>query len=248
MAKKSTIKYHINPTTGQPSICRATIRECPYGDSPHYSTWDEAQEASDKMMAKRYGLQALTPEERTVALNAVNWDTALKKSNWPKDKITIALRYTDHPELIAAALAGQVEGNATWADSVSVLLNEHMPDSVKIPLMEWNNYWTPEALAVFAAGPVMSEEEILKFIENSDDKYVQAIAYTNPKLSKETIKKITDKDRAIVKKLPYIGLLMNPNTPPRIINDYRKELDIIASRKSEPMLMYLLSLTSNLRK
>ena len=43
-------KYHINPTTGEPSICRARVR-CPFGDleTGHYSSAEAARVAYEQM-------------------------------------------------------------------------------------------------------------------------------------------------------------------------------------------------------
>lgn len=48
--------YHINPETGRPNICRASIRECRYGSSSeHFETKDVAQQHSEKRMSETFG-------------------------------------------------------------------------------------------------------------------------------------------------------------------------------------------------
>lgn len=42
-------KYHINPTTGNPGICRAEAGKCPHGaNAPHFNSKEEAREAFEK--------------------------------------------------------------------------------------------------------------------------------------------------------------------------------------------------------
>lgn len=50
------MKYHINPKTGQISICKANIKECIYGAENHRGTLEEAQIYADEInerLAKR---------------------------------------------------------------------------------------------------------------------------------------------------------------------------------------------------
>ena len=48
-----TVKYHINPTTGNPGICRAT-KFCPFGsEADHFGSKEEARAAYESMLASR---------------------------------------------------------------------------------------------------------------------------------------------------------------------------------------------------
>lgn len=50
------MKYHINPKTGQMSVCKANIKECIYGAENHRETLEEAQIYADEInerLAKR---------------------------------------------------------------------------------------------------------------------------------------------------------------------------------------------------
>lgn len=50
-------KFHINPSTGNPGECSATVKDCPYGSpDEHYGSADEARAAYEVMMSP----QALT--------------------------------------------------------------------------------------------------------------------------------------------------------------------------------------------
>ena len=52
-------KFHINPETGRPNQCTATVRGCKYavdGEVPeHYDSKEEAQKASEKIFSNKYG-------------------------------------------------------------------------------------------------------------------------------------------------------------------------------------------------
>lgn len=50
-------KFHINPSTGNPGECSATVKDCPYGSADeHYGSAEEARAAYEVMMSP----QALT--------------------------------------------------------------------------------------------------------------------------------------------------------------------------------------------
>jgi hypothetical protein len=49
----SSGKYHINPKTGRPNKCTASVRACPYGgEENHYPSKQEAQKGFEKIMKK----------------------------------------------------------------------------------------------------------------------------------------------------------------------------------------------------
>lgn len=51
--------YHINPETGRPNICRASIRDCRFGSiSQHFETKQDATAFSEKSLANEHGAVA----------------------------------------------------------------------------------------------------------------------------------------------------------------------------------------------
>jgi hypothetical protein len=47
------MKYHINPETGDPKVCTASVRTCKYGeDVKHYSSQDDARKAYEQQMTR----------------------------------------------------------------------------------------------------------------------------------------------------------------------------------------------------
>lgn len=66
------MKYHLNPTSGEPGQCRAK-RSCPFGDSSaHYASPEEARSAYEALEALRADLLA---EGRFPAWEVSKWDT-----------------------------------------------------------------------------------------------------------------------------------------------------------------------------
>lgn len=60
--------FHVNPETGEAGPCHADVRNCPHGGDSgqenHYDTKDEAQTASENILAERHGLVTTVKKER----------------------------------------------------------------------------------------------------------------------------------------------------------------------------------------
>ena len=66
------MKYHINPKTGQISVCRANIKDCIYGAENHRGTLEEAQIYADEInerLAKRDELNKYVNRELAAISN-----------------------------------------------------------------------------------------------------------------------------------------------------------------------------------
>ena len=66
------MKYHINPKTGQISVCKANIKDCIYGEENHRGTLEEAQIYADEInerLAKRDELNKYVNRELAAISN-----------------------------------------------------------------------------------------------------------------------------------------------------------------------------------
>lgn len=64
-------KYHINPRTGNPGVCRASIQQCPLGgDSSHFKTKEEARADYEETQK----LAAIIPSSPTESLDVLERD------------------------------------------------------------------------------------------------------------------------------------------------------------------------------
>lgn len=66
------MKYHINPKTGQISVCKANIKDCIYGAENHRGTLEEAQIYADEInerLAKRDELNKVVNRELAAISN-----------------------------------------------------------------------------------------------------------------------------------------------------------------------------------
>lgn len=73
-------KYHINPETGRPGQCTASIKNCKYavdGNTPeHYGTKEEARQAVEEILSKAYGITSSMKKNPTDKKRST---TAIKK-------------------------------------------------------------------------------------------------------------------------------------------------------------------------
>jgi GNAT superfamily N-acetyltransferase len=108
-------KYHINPETGNPGICRAK-QKCPYGslETEHYSTLEEARQVYEELQTSQIAESSriYTPEEvEEFVLNSPD-TTFLVQEVWHSSKGS---------QTIAVNQIGEVVGEAKGIRSFSQL-------------------------------------------------------------------------------------------------------------------------------
>jgi hypothetical protein len=64
------VKYHVNPETGEPGVCRATVRACRYGDA---ETHFDSKEAAREDYEKKQNLSVVLTT-RAKLLDGKRWD------------------------------------------------------------------------------------------------------------------------------------------------------------------------------
>lgn len=73
--------YHINPETGRPNICRASIRECRYGpSSQHFESKQEATSFAEKSLTEEFGtVKTLTKMSESSQTSTKDTSVSLEK-------------------------------------------------------------------------------------------------------------------------------------------------------------------------
>lgn len=82
--------YHINPETGRPNICRASIRECRYGSSSeHFDTKAAAQQNSEKRMSETFGTVSTLKKVSEVSSPPVESEIEVKSLDQIKKELGV---------------------------------------------------------------------------------------------------------------------------------------------------------------
>lgn len=135
------MRYHINPTTGNPGKCSASEGRCPFGgESEHYTSPEAAREAFEKSQSEGPGAelslselnsQAKTTTDPTIiryaAVNGSERTLAnlAKNPNLTKEQVTLALKRAVSPKLRANLIlaGGEPTEDMSPEDFEAVLLN-----------------------------------------------------------------------------------------------------------------------------
>lgn len=140
--------YHINPASGDPSICRAHKGNCPFGTSDkHYASVEEARSAFERTMASltvpavskkatqsfddwgkaREAAQALTVAQRAQQAPAATHSGAHIPNNGD-GSITVPPGVYRHVSLDMLAID---RGDDAWASWEAQAYAEYMPGSIR---------------------------------------------------------------------------------------------------------------------
>lgn len=114
------MKYHISLKTGQPNICRATVKPCPVGgENEHYDSKEEARAAFEKSNETFVKLEKI---DKKLEVNARNLIANLSSSNNFPPKIGTKVEGFKY-------LGGGFENNAYLHEDsglVFKVMNEHL--------------------------------------------------------------------------------------------------------------------------
>ena len=147
----SKVKYHINPFSGMVSICRAAKGNCPYGGASgfdyHYSSYKEAQIASQEYMKENYDLlpthEAIDVEIEEEVNNVeklYEWDVLDSDSPNTQE----LLRITSSEELMNAVIYRHSKLSDNWDNLEAVYSNPKLPRAFIEDFIRYPNSYTDE--------------------------------------------------------------------------------------------------------
>lgn len=215
----SKVKYHVNPFTGVPSICRAKKGNCPYGGASgydyHYDTFQEAQAAAQEYMESNYGL--LPVEEGFDA--EIEEDPILDAealARLPKASRIQLLEHTNNEDFLMSVIERSNDASDDWDNLKAVYNNPNLPRDFVERVAKMPNEYTKETQRFMAHSPSMTHEDLMSFIDNTADADALIIAYRNPNIDEEWMMSQIDGDVTRLTEPPLIGFLDNPNLPENV--------------------------------
>lgn len=231
-------RYHINPKTGVPSICRAEQGKCPYGgktgEQNHYDTYGEAQKKSQQYFEKLYNLLPNgIPNNSKEIMNEVesklkvNKEMADKLKSGTPFEVTKEIIQTTDENLIVGVIQGEVSNGSRWTLTSAALQNPNIPKKMLNEIVfDYPDSFESTTRKWAILNSSIKHEELLKIIEDeNEDPEVRALAFRNPNIDKEYVENIIKKDPKKLEQLPHSMILYSENKTSE--TDYMKSEALI---------------------
>lgn len=205
----SAKKFHINPHTGIPSVCRATKGNCPYGsEGEHFNTFSEAQAASDTIMSEAYGFLPIANDE---VEELIDERLTLKKEKLEKFmKLSIPERaeeafYTEDQEILNGIIKGEFD-ERSWSVTGPAFQNKNLDrDFLEDVLIKYPEEYSKEARMWAASNTGLSSKDLGYMYLSTDYEEIKAVALTNKNLDRRFIS-------GLVKRLTLDEMASYPNS------------------------------------
>lgn len=245
--RRGKVKYHVNPFSGMPSICRAKKGNCPYGgasgDDYHYDTFQEAQAASQEYMKKNYellpGHEAYDDEIEEMIVENDDFDY----SSLPKEDLIELLETTHDEELLMSVITRHSELSDDWDNLKAVYNNPNLPRNFVERVAKMPNEYTKETQRFMAHSPSMTHDDLMTFIDNAVDADALIIAHRNPNIDLDWMLEQIGDDVENMSNPPIIGFLDNPKLPQKLNEEYHikvlmNEIEYPSRRDEIPFAKY----------
>lgn len=229
-------KYHINPKTCVPTICRAKQGQCPYEDAfggdNHYDTYSEAQAASFDIMREEYGLvydmMELNFKEsfETIKKDSKELELVIGKPFADDRELSVIMNdllTTEDEERLMRVIKGVDYPDMDWEKVGAVLQNPNLPEDFMADIFDYTDNHHLETVRLFMWNPSISEDKLFEFASSEeDDMLARCIALRNEGISEETADELMKTRRDIFSELPWHSMLGNPKLKDlESFNNYR---------------------------
>lgn len=221
-------RYHINPHTGVPSICRAEVGNCPYGglsgSENHFGTYSEAQQRSQEIFEQTYSILPKSGEEELEMymeeidkIKRLNNYEVQELSEGEHFEVTKKIRFSDDEDLVMAVIEGEVYEEAnSWDYISSALQNPNISKNfLNDALFHYPHEFDNKTRRWLALNMSLSHDDLVKIIENeNEDETLRAVAVRNPNLDKDYVSNIIKNNPERLETLPYAMVLYTPHSTP----------------------------------
>lgn len=215
-------RYHINPHTGVPNICRAKKGNCPYegafGNSNHYDSYSEAQEASFEIMRDEFGIvYDLAADEERKGRHSQLEDyeeyervigSEMVYDDREYDEIIRDIVNTEDEEKITNILDGLYYANKDWNKVSAVLQNPNIPEAFLEDIVDRPNNYHLETVRMIMRNRRLNQVQLFEFSSRqNNDIYARGIAMSNKSIKVETVDKLAKSKPELMTKAPWAVLL-----------------------------------------
>lgn len=238
--------YHINPTTGVPTICRnRNIRNCPYsgetGNENHFDTYREAQLAAQEFFALTMELFSSNVEhDQNEIMEEIEKIRKVKKrdiDSLSKEKdfeLIKKIHYTEDENIIMGVIEGEICIEHDWKYISAALQNSNISRSfLNEALFDYSKRFSQRTRGFLSLNHSLTHDELVAIIENREENLgVRSVAFLNPALKKEYVLNIIEKQPELLERLPHTLIIFSPHKSESI---QKVKNDLITKRKIEKL-------------
>lgn len=213
------VKYHINPETQTPSLCRAKRGKCPFGGpDKHYNTYEEAQDVCDEIAYNEFVVETdpmTAPQEVLDNIHVMKYyektiDDAY--AQFSDEDIIDALENQDNlPQLsmgifYEVGLKDRVKENPELL--TAAIKSPSLPPEVKDDIINNAQNYSEFTVDKFAENPSLSADDLIQLSRGHSYNIKKKTMMKDPRFTAEKINEIYEDIRANgVKNYPGWALL-----------------------------------------
>lgn len=213
-------RYHVNPATGAPGVCRNKDGNCPYsgrsGDENHYDTFGEAQLASQVIHSQRqielpcYDERQDEFDEQFEEIKSVLETIQPAEEPFYADlSVKYEITTSNDSELLKNIIEGKAYVQKEWESIGPALQNPNLPREFINKVLKYPEDYHRETVRWVASNGALTHDEILHIVETSPDLYTRCLALRNPSLDESFAEDFVKNREDELAKLPWYSMLDN---------------------------------------
>lgn len=213
-------KYHVNPETGAPGICRAKDGKCPYGGisgtENHYDTYTEAQKAQEKILSVKH---VLLPESDNSRPREKQWEginelfkTIQSRDENPEESelaIKYKIRTTSDQELLRDVINGTMYVRSGWRTIGAAIQNPNLSRKFIDNVLDNPDDYNIEVHRWLATNPALTHNDLMRIVKESNDLTTRSLALKNTSLEESFAKDFVENRKDELYRLPWFAMTDN---------------------------------------
>lgn len=232
-------KYHINPKTGVPTICRAKKGKCPYqgafGTDNHYDTYSEAQAVSLEYFRTKYNFLHWEGEEKMINHTLSQpYDEQLTEaikgglsSEIEKDadvhKVHEEIMNCKDSDKLMRIINGIEFPDMDWTKVGIALQNPNLPEEFMRRIVDYTDNFHIETVRLFIRNHAISGNVLISIgMSEDDDMLVRCLAFQSPAIGDDYAKYVLKNHREELTELPWLALVENKYLEEGVFDEFKQ--------------------------
>lgn len=214
-------RYHINPKTGMPSMCHASLGKCPYGgisgNDRHFGTYSMALAESQNALEDEHSLLPSDVDSIGFGLSTGEWDTyeetMTEEEGYTERDMMRELLTTNDSKLLLDVIEGRKYAQDGWDNIAMALQNPNLPkETIEEMLFIHPGSYSKEAKRHLALNSGLTQDDLNEILQNDEDVVMHALAYRNMRFDQNVISDHLRNKKELLTKVPHYFMIENAST------------------------------------